>query len=116
MELFLGQRVPRGDARLKNVYRNFRVNISDIANRGRRCGAQVLLATIPVNLERSPPFASLHRAGLVAADLQKWEQNFNEGRRAQAEGHSAEALAAYERAAKIDADYAELVFVRAQIE
>jgi len=50
MELFLGQRVPRGDARLKNVYRNFRVNICDIANQGCRCGDNVLLYTIPENL------------------------------------------------------------------
>jgi hypothetical protein len=46
LEFFLGQQVPLGDARLKNVYDSFAANLSDIAEFGRQSGATVLPAQI----------------------------------------------------------------------
>jgi len=116
MELFLRQQVVRNDPRLRNVYQSFERNLIDIAEIGRRSGAQVLFATMPVNLASSPPFASLHRPGLTSAELQNWNEGFATGRLAQAEGRYPEALAACERAAQADSEYAQLAFCRAQVE
>jgi tetratricopeptide (TPR) repeat protein len=116
MELFLGQQVARGDARLRQVYQSFEHNLNDIAEIGRHSGAQVLFSTVPVNLRTSPPFASMHRHGLTEAELQDWNQSFAAGQQARAEGRFTEALTAYARATRIDTDYAELAFVRAQAE
>ena len=116
LELFLGQQVTAEDPRLKNVYANFAANLADIADRGRRSGATVLFATVPVNLRDSPPFASLHRPGLRPEELAGWEKDFAAGKQAQDEGRFDEALADYQNAAKIDDQFAQLIFQRATCE
>jgi tetratricopeptide (TPR) repeat protein len=116
MELFLGQRVRRDDPRLNNVYHHFAKNLAAIIQSGKRSGAKVLVSTMAVDLKDSPPFASAHRPGLSAADQGQWDQGFARGRQAEREGRQADALEAYAQAARIDADYAELAFVRARCE
>jgi len=116
LELFLGQQVAAEDPRLKNVYANFAANLADIAGRGRRSGATVLFTTVPVNLRDCPPFASLHRPGLRPEELAGWEKNFIAGKQAQSESRFDEALADYQNAAKIDDQFAQLIFQRATCE
>ncbi len=116
LELFLGQQVPLGDPRLKNVYANFAANLADIADFGRRSGARVLFATVPVNLRNSPPFGSLHRPALQSGELADWEKDFAAGQQAQNEGRFDEALAGYDKAAKVDDQFAQLIFQRASCE
>ena len=116
MELFLDQRVPHDDPRLRNVHANFASNLSEIANLGRHSGATVVFATVPVNLRDSPPFASLHRRGLRAEELAEWEGYYSAGVRAQEEGRFVDALGAYRQAARIDDDFADLIFRRARCE
>src|ERR1019366_4184638 len=50
LEFFLKSQLTRDDPRLKRVYASFAANLGDIADFGRRSGATVLLATMPVNL------------------------------------------------------------------
>lgn len=95
LELFLGQQVARDDTRLPRVYENFAANLADVADLGRNAGATVLFATVPVNLRYSPPFASLHRAGLAPAELAGFELAFAGGRNAEVQGRWEKALAAY---------------------
>ncbi len=116
MEMFLAQQVRRGEPRLEKVYGHFARNLSEIIECGKRAGAKVLVATVPVNLRDSPPFASQHRPGLSAAEQGQWDQALARGAQAEEQGHPADALAAYAQAAHIDADYAELAFRRARCE
>ena len=116
LELFLEHRVSRADPRLQKVYANFAANLGDVVAMGRRAGARVVLSTMPVNLRDSPPFSSLHRAGLGTEAFAQWEQLLARGVAAQAEGKFGDALSAYQQAARIDAEFAELVFRRAQCE
>lgn len=113
LELFLDQQVAREDARLKNVYANFGANLASVIRLGQRSGAQVVLASVPVNLRDSPPFASLHRPGLSPAQLAEWEKCYRTGVKAEEQGKYDEALLAYGPAARIDGEYAEMVFRRA---
>ncbi len=116
MELFLGQQVPAKDPRLRRVYANFRANLEAIASSGTSSGAKVLLATIPVNLKDSPPFGSKHRTGLTVSQVQQWNSDYASGREAESQGRLAEALSAYNEAAKIDDEFAGLLFARARCE
>jgi hypothetical protein len=116
MEMFLRRRVRSGSPGLRVVYRNFARNLAAIIEMGRRSGATVLLATVPVNLKDSPPFASQHRPGLNAAQLDQWDKDFDRGRQAQDERRFADALAAYKQASQTDAEYAELAFRQAVCE
>jgi tetratricopeptide (TPR) repeat protein len=116
MEMFLRNQV-RGDAPgLRVVYEHFASNLAAIIKLGRRSGATVLLATVPVNLRDSPPFASQHRQGLSAGQLDEWDRFFGRGRQAEDARRFAEALAADNQANQIDAEFAELAFRRADCE
>lgn len=110
MEMFLNNPVPANDPRLEAVDDNYRRNLSDICAVARRAGAAVVLSTVAVNLRDCPPFASQHRPGLSSAELAKWETFYKAGGEAEAEGQWPEALEAYETAAKIDGQFAELQF------
>ena len=116
LELFLGQQVTHSDPRLKTVYGNFAANLGEIADLGRQSGATVLFATVPVNLQDSPPFASQHRPGLRPEELAQWEQAYAAAQQAQGEGRWEEALSGYRQAAQIDDEFAQLIYQRARCE
>lgn len=92
------------------VYRNFRTNIERICRLGLDAGAQVVVATIGVNLRDCPPLGSLHREGLAPAQREQWEVLCREGAQFETAGDLARALASYEKALAIDDHYAELRF------
>ena len=116
MEMFLRNQVRRDAPALQIVHENFARNLADIVELGRRPGATVLLATVPVNLKDSPPFASQHRPNLNTNQLNEWDKNFARGRQFQDASQFADALAAYKEASQIDAEYAELPFRQAVCE
>ena len=116
MEMFLRNQVRRDAPSLQIVQANFARNLAALTGLGRRSGATVLLATVPVNLQDSPPFASQHRPGLSAAQLDHWNQGFARGCTAQAAGRWADAVAAYSQAGQLDVEFAELPFRRAVCE
>jgi len=116
MEMFLRYQVRSDSPGLHVVYENFARNLAAIVATGRRSGATVLLATVPVNLKDSPPFSSQHRPGLSAARLDQWDQCSGRGRKAQDEHRFPEAIAAYQEASQIDGEFAELAFRQAVCE
>jgi len=113
MEMFLQNQVRNGSPGLRMVHENFARNLADIITQGRHSGAAVLMTTVPVNLKDCPPFASQHRPGLDAGQLDAWEKCFERGRQAQAAGRLTDALTAYHEAGQLDAQFAELLFRRA---
>ncbi len=110
LEMFLEQQVTANDPRLGDVYNNFRDNLADIIDTGRRSGARVVVGTVAVNLKDSAPFGSRHGAGLSATALTQWEQWFALGQTNAAAGQWTEALAAWSKAAELDDAHAELAF------
>src|ERR1019366_4105420 len=90
LEFFLQSQMTRDNPRLKRVYASFAANLGDIADFGRRSGATVLLATMPVNLRDFPPLASVHRPDFRTEQLAEWGKLFSAGTQAQAAGKIAE--------------------------
>jgi tetratricopeptide (TPR) repeat protein len=110
MEGFLTSRITADDLKLQDCYRHFRDNLRDIIRTAHRCGAGVILCTVPTNLRSCAPFGSQHKAGLTTDQIAQWDRAFQEGRGLEQAGDSAGALSAYEKARQIDDSYAELAF------
>lgn len=110
MQMFEENKVRSDDPRLETMYRHFRRNLTDIIRAGKRAGAGVVVCNMAANFGGWGPHASLHRAGLSADELKRWEEAFEAGRKAQEAKDWSQALARYEEAEKIDATYAELQF------
>jgi len=70
----------------------------------------MVLATVAVNLKDNPPFGSLHRADLTAAEKDRWEAGYRRGTTAEADRRHEEAIAHYLAAAAVDDRFAELHF------
>ena len=98
----------------QRVYRHFERNLADLLEAGVRAGAPVLLCTVATNLKDCAPFASLHRPGLSAAEQARWQAACDAGVAWQEQGKLAEAKAAFEQAAGIDGEFADLAFRRAE--
>ena len=81
---------------MKRVYEHFAANLRDIIRIGEGSGAKVFVSTVGSNLKDCPPFASLHRADLTAAQRAEFEK-FS-------------ALMNHQQALKIDDTYAETWF------
>jgi len=113
MEMMAGQKVRYDAPTTARVYEHFKRNLDDILATGARAGVRILLCTVATNLKDCAPFASLHRLGLGASDLAQWQTAYDAGVTNQSQGKLVEAKAAYERAARIDDEYAELAFRRA---
>jgi len=110
MGMFLRNQIAPDDSRKETVYRNFQINLHDIARAGINAGAKVLLNTVAVNLKDSPPFASISGRHLSAADRASIDQLYTNGMRALAQTDFAKAAEFFARAAQRDARSAELQF------
>lgn len=92
------------------AYENFKSNLDDILSVGKKVGVPVILSTVASNLRDSSPFISLHSPELSPAQLAEWERLFKEASALEAAGSHQAALELYQKAAAIDADFAELPF------
>jgi Tfp pilus assembly protein PilF len=111
MESFLTSQIAADDPKLKDCYRHFRANLDDIVQTARRCGAGVLLCTVPTNLRSCTPFGSEYKAGSALHDQAQCQGAFREGQVLElVEGDCAGALSAYEKARQIDDGYADVAF------
>jgi tetratricopeptide (TPR) repeat protein len=110
MESFLISRIAADGPKLPACYRHFRDNLNDIVQTAEHCGAGVILCTVPTNLCSCAPFGSQRKAGLAQDQIVEWERAFQEGRGLEQAKDFAGAVAAYERARRIDAFHADLAF------
>jgi len=107
---FLGREIAATDPRLKTVRAAFRRNMDDILSTATKNGVRVVVCTVPVNLRDCPPFASMPRQDMDAAQRDEWSSRFKEGIALEKASKPAEALQAYYAAAAIDDSHAELQF------
>jgi tetratricopeptide (TPR) repeat protein len=110
MKMFIENRIGPADPRKEIVYQNFRRNLEDILQAGRRAGVPVLLNTVAVNLEDSPPFASLLETNLPASQREAYDKAFAAGWAAERQGDWVGALALLEPAVRVEPQCADLQF------
>jgi len=110
MQMFADNHVRASDPRMETVYRHFEQNLSDICKTGKTSATPVIVATVGVNLKDSPPFGSMHRAGLSTQAKQRWQQLYQAGVAQEKEGNFREAVQLYLQAEADDADFADLQF------
>jgi tetratricopeptide (TPR) repeat protein len=110
MEMFLDKQVRANSPLMQQVYANYERNLRDTIAVARAAGAQVIVATAATSLEDCAPFASLHRDGMKAQEVNDWSSMVQRGREFEAVRSFSEALDRYRSAAKIDDEYAELEF------
>jgi len=110
MEMFMRKQVAARSPLMVQVYNNFAANLRDTIKVAQDSGARVIVSTIATNLKDCGPFASAHRDNLSPTDQQAWEALVQKGSNFENERSYAAALSAYESAAKIDDQYAELEF------
>src|SRR5579872_3881062 len=110
MEMFLDKQVSGTSPLMKYAYANFEANLRETVAVARAAGARVIVSTVATNLKDCAPFASMHRDGLSQDDLRLWTAFVQQGSDLENARSFAEALKAYQAAAKIDDQYAELEF------
>lgn len=111
MAMFVNNAVRGDDARLANVYENFRQNLRAIVRVANDAGAKTLLCTPVANLKDCPPLLSVHRPGISEVQLTAWKAVFDTGRVAWKLGDAGRAKAALEAALKLDEQYADTSFM-----
>ena len=110
MEMFLDKQVRENSPLMQYSYSNFEKNLRDTVAVAHNSGARVIVSTVATNLKDCGPFASLHRENLGVDDLRTWTALVQQGADLDSARSYAEALKAYEAAAKIDDQYADLDF------
>ena len=110
MEMFLDKQVRENSPLMPYAYANFEQNLRDTVAVARNSGARVIVSTVATNLKDCGPFSSLHRENLSQDDLRSWAALVQQGADLESARSYADALKAYEAAAKIDDQYAELEF------
>jgi len=98
------------DPRVPTVFGYFDRNLHDICETGLNAGASVVLCTIPANLRHWRPVGSVHPPDLSDQDEERWQALYAEGQAKQEQGAYDRALVLYERAADLDATFADLQF------
>ena len=116
MAMFVEQAVRGNDPRLDGVYANFADNLRAIVATAADTGAPTLLCTVVANLKDSPPFLSLHRAGLAGADQAAWQQAFDRGKLAWLLGEDDTARRTLRTAWQLDPEFAETAYLLGTLE
>ncbi len=110
MEMFLDKQLRETSPLMPYAYANFEQNLRDTVAVAHNSGARVIVSTVATNLKDCGPFSSLHRENLSQNDLRSWTALVQQGADFESARSFPEALKAYQAAAKIDDQYAELEF------
>ncbi len=110
MRMFNNNRLGYDDPARLRAYANFRGNLEDILRTAHKAKVPVILSTVAVDLKDCAPFASIHSAGLGKNQESAWNKIYKEGNDLEKAGSYWEALALYQKAAKIDPQFADLQF------
>ena len=116
MKMMIEEQFRREDPALQRVYRHFRRNLEDILSMAIDAGARPIVCSVSSNLKDCPPFASLHRADLSAAEDAEWERLVSSAVELESRNSFAQALVEYRRAFELDPTYATLAFRIARCE
>jgi tetratricopeptide (TPR) repeat protein len=110
MEMFMNSRLGYDNPARLRAYANFKGNVEDILRAAHKVSVPVILSTVAVNLKECAPFASIHAAGLDENQESAWNQIYADGINLENAGSYRDALTLYQKAAKIDPQFADLQF------
>jgi len=110
MEMFANNRLSYNDPARLRAYANFKGNLEDILRAAHKADVPVILSTVAVNLKGCAPFASIHVTGLNKNQEDEWNQIYQQGVDLETAGFYQNALAIYQKAARIDSQFADLQF------
>ena len=110
MKMFLDHQLPPNDPRKERIYANFRQNLADIIQAGRRARVPIILSSLACNLKDCAPFGSLHAPALDRSTLVQWEGLRAAGVTNAERGEIAGSIRRFEAAAKLSPNYAETHF------
>lgn len=92
----------------REILQKLRGNMKAVMRLARRRRVDVVVLSIPANLQESLPLLSYHRRQLRQGRLQEWNVHFEHGKGMLEGGFNQEALEAFKKAERIDPTYAEL--------
>lgn len=110
MEMLLSHPLPAGDPRVAAATGNFEANLRGMVEAAQARAVPVILCTLPVNLKDCAPFQSSLSPTLSSGQTEDWNRRYARGLECLERKQTAEARAAFEQAARIDATHAELLF------
>jgi tetratricopeptide (TPR) repeat protein len=110
MEMFEKNRLGHDDPARLRAYVNFQRNLEDILHVAGQADVPVIMSTVAVNLKDCAPFASMHATGLNENQISDWNQIYAQGNDFESVGAYQNALDQYQKAAKIDHQFADLQF------
>jgi len=110
MQFFRARRIPADDARRDAIRSNFEANLESMCDAVERGGARVILCTVAVNLRDCPPLGSLHRPGLRAEELARFDSALRDGVAAAEARRPEAALARFDEAVALDDRFADAWF------
>jgi tetratricopeptide (TPR) repeat protein len=110
MEMFANNRLGYNDSARLRAYANFNGNLEDILHAAHQANVPVILSTVAVNLKDCAPFASIHATGLNKNQEDEWNQIYQQGVDLETAGFYQNALALYQKATRIDSQFADLQF------
>ena len=105
----------RDDKLRQQIVEHYRLNLGRMASIGRAAGAKVVLVVPASNLRHFSPFKSEHKAGLSAAEANRWQDLYQQAQELAQAGKLTDAMAVLEQAEAIDDRYAELHFRKGQL-
>ena len=114
MSMFLDQQVPASSPLMRQAYANYEQNLRDTIAVAQKAGAKVIVSTVATNLKDCAPFASMHRKNLSPDELKQWSALMQRASDVEATNWL-ESVEAYQGAAAIDSEYAEVEFRIARI-
>jgi len=95
----------------RTVERNYRRNLEAMAAVARRHKVPLLFCTLAANERDVGPLRSWHKAGLDPDAKRRWQEAFDRGRRALADGATARAIESFSECVKLDPEYADAYFL-----
>ena len=110
MQMFTKHGVPHDDPRMESVYDHYEDNLVSIIETLRDKGIHVVLSSVPVNLQHSAPFMSVHNRDLSSNLLEQWRESTRNGAQSSDQGDWDGAIAHFQAALAIDPDYADTHF------
>ena len=110
MDYFRRHCVRAGDSRRHKVRHAYANNLRHLCHDASRSGAKTVLCTVPVNLHDFPPLQSLHQPNLTEQQLARWDKALAAAVAFEKSGLWTNALEAFQTAAAVDDQFAELHF------
>jgi hypothetical protein len=110
MQMFLENQIAPDNPRKERVYRNFEENLADIVRAGINAKAKIVLNTVAVNLEDSPPFASVLNSNAPAGARDKFDEALATARTRESQRDFGGAAKFYGEAVKLQPFFADAQF------